>query len=248
MIPKRGQVVLFVILGLVLVVLIWSIFHVYQARAISRSSENGKITDVKSVSNFVNVCLQQKGVEALVDIAGKGGYFDLPVYSTEQLPDNVPYFLYQGSIFIPTVEKIQENVARAVEKRLGDCLNFSSFQDGDILAEGRPEIMIVFGREEMRVKVLQKIVVRNEQSETTLKSFTASIPTVFLEMYEHAKKIVETHKRSGEYVCLSCLRQLNAVGGFTVKTGMSPERFLYALEEDKKENAKSVIFRFAVES
>lgn len=248
MMQKRGQVVLFVILGLVLVVLIWSIFYVYQARAISRSSENRKITDVKSVSNFVNVCLQQKGVEALVGVAGKGGYFILPPYSTEQLPDNLPYFLYQGSIFVPTIEKIQENVGWAVEKRLGDCFDFISFEGIDISVEGMPEITVIFGSEQMRIILHQKVIVQNEQSETTLDSFTASVPTVFLGMYEHAKKIVETYKRSGEYVCLSCLRQLNTGVGFTIKTGMTPEGVLYALEEDKPENSKSIIFKFAVES
>ncbi len=247
MIQKRGQVVLFVILGLVLVVLIWSIFYMYQARATSPYFEDGKTVDAKSISNFVSLCLQQKGEEALVDVAGKGGYSVLPPYSTEQLSDNLPYFLYQGSVFVPTIEKIQENVARAVEKRFGDCFDFISFEGIDISVEGAPEIVVVFGSEQMRITLHQKIIVQNEQGETTLTSFTASIPTVFLGMYEYAKKIVETHKSSGEYVCLSCLRQLDGIAGFTTKTSTTPEGFLYALEEDKKENAKSIVFKFAVE-
>ncbi len=237
---------MFIIAGIILLVLVGFLFYVRASHG-EKSFEVSERFDTKSVTNFVNLCLQQKGDEALIDVAGKGGYFALPVYSTEQLSDNVPYFLYQESVFIPTVEKIQENVALAVKKRIGDCLNFSSFEGIGISVEGRPEIIIVFGSDEMRVAFHQKIVVQNEQSETTFQSFTASIPTVFLGMYKHGKEIVETHKQSGEYVCLSCLRQLDGTVGFTTKTSMTSEGFLYAIEEDKEEDAKSVIFRFGVE-
>lgn len=246
MILKKGQVTVFIIAGIILLALVGFMFYVRASHG-EKPFEGSESVDVKSMTNFVNLCLQQKGKEAVVEVAGKGGYFVLPPYSTEQLPDNLPYFLYQESVFIPTIEKIQENVAQAVEKWLGDCLNFSSFGGINISVEGRPEITIVFGSEEMQVTLHQKVVVRNEQSETTLESFVVSTPTVFLGMYEHAKKIVEVHKQSGEYVCLSCLRQLDAVADFTTKTGMTPEGFLYTLEEDKKENAKSIVFRFAVE-
>lgn len=237
---------MFIIAGIILLVLVGFLFYVRASHG-EMPFEGSENFDMKSVANFVNLCLQQKGDEALIDVAGKGGYFTLPVYSTEQLPDNLPYFLYQGSVFIPTIEKIQENVARAVEKRLEDCLNFTSFQDIGISVEGRPEIIVVFGSDEMRITLHQKIIVQHEKSETTFQSFTASIPTVFLGMYKHTKKIVETHKQSGEYVCLSCLRKLNAGADFTTKTGMSPEGFLYALEENEKENVTRITFKFAVE-
>lgn len=241
-----GQATVFIITGIILLALVGFMFYVRASHA-EKSFENSENFDVKTVTNFVNLCLRQSGGEALVDVAGKGGYFTLPPYSTEQLSDNLPYFLYQGSIFIPTIEKVQENVGLAVEKRLGGCLNFTGFEGLNISVETPSAIGVLLRADAMHVTLHQKIIVRNEQSETTVESFTASVPTVFLGMYERAKKIVETHKQSGEYVCLSCLRQLNAGGGFTTKTGMTPEGFLYTLEEDKKENVKNVIFRFAVE-
>lgn len=246
MTSKRGQVAVFIIASIILLVLFGFMFYVRASHG-EKPFDSSENFDAKSVTSFVNLCLQQKGEEALIAVAGKGGYFALPAYSTERLSDNLPYFFYQGSVFIPTIEKIQENIARAVEKQLGSCLDFISFEGVDISVESRPEIAVVFGSEEMRVTVHQKIVVQNEQSETTLESFTGTIPTVFLAMYEHAKKIVEIHKSSGEYVCLSCFRKLNANADFTIKTGITPEGFLYALEEDKKENNKNIIFRFAVE-
>lgn len=243
---KRGQVATFVSLGLVLLFLAGIIFYEYQTKAARTSLGDGTAVDVKSVTNFVNLCLQEKSEGALIEVVGKGGYVTLPAYSTERLSDNLPYFLYQGSVFIPTIEKVQENVGLGVEKRLGDCLNFSDFEGVEVLVEGRPMVAIVFGRDQLRVTLHQKIRVQNEQSETILESFTATIPTVFLGMYEHARKIVEVHKNSGEYVCLSCLRQLNAGADFKTKTGITPEGFVYSLEGEEKQNRESILFRFAV--
>lgn len=246
MVDKKSQVVVFILLVLVVFFLVAFVLYVSADKNSDDSAEIRNGFDVKSISNFVNFCLREKNEEALVEVASKGGYFSLPVYSTERLPDNLPYFLYQGSIFIPPIEKVQENVALAVENQLGDCLNFTGFEGLNISVETPPAISVLLHADAMQVTLHQKIVVRNEQSETTVESFTASIPTVFLRMYEHTKKIVETHTQSGEYVCLSCLRQLNALADFTTKTGMTPEAFLYTLEEDKQENSKSITFKFAV--
>jgi len=243
---KRGQVATFVSLGLVLLFLAGIIFYEYQTKAARTSLGDGTAVDVKSVTNFVNLCLQEKSEGALIEVVGKGGYVTLPAYSTERLSDNLPYFLYQGSVFIPTIEKVQENVGLGVEKRLGDCLNFSRFQGVEISVDGSPNVVVLFNPDEAQFTLHQTIKIKSEQSETTLESFTATIPTVFLGMYGHAKKIVETHKNSGEYACLSCLRELNEWNSFKTKTGMTPEGFLYALEEDKKGNDKGIIFRFAV--
>ncbi len=231
---------MFFVAGIILFALVGFLFYV-RASYEERSFEVSESIDVKSVTSFVNFCLQQKGEEALVDVAGKGGYFALPVYSTEQLPNNLPYFLYQGSVFVPTIEKVQENVARAVEMRLGGCLNFTSFQGVDISVEGIPEVMVVFGSEEMRVTLHQKIVVQKEQNEIRLESFSTTVPAIFLGLYEHTKMVVGMQKNFDGGVCMSCNMLVGLSTGFLTETMATGEGIVYVIRKP----GDSLLFRFA---
>ena len=236
---KKGQVTLFLVVGLIIILLV-TIFLNNHSEPI-----NVEQTSAKHVKNFVEQCLTQATEDAARDIAQRGGYHELPALSTKMLTNNVPYYHYNGADHMPTREQIEENIATSVEKQVMRCLNFTQF-NAMIQTEGAPKAYVTMHKDGITVKLTYMIHIQKEEAEVTIEQFLTTIPSPLLAFYEQAKKIVETHKNSNGYACLSCLQELNGKTGLKTKTAITSEGFVYALEEEKKENDKNIVFKFAV--
>jgi len=205
---KRGQLTLFVIVAVVLVIGIAGYFVVKDVFF------NRPIPGSEVVRASMEDCLTFTSKNALYFVAYQGGYNDRPEKNFNFDPSYFSYYYYEGEDMMPSLEMFEKEMGVYVGENLGDCfdaieadgfeIDYSSFDvDVDVLEEGvefRVKSSITLSREEASMIVeLSRFPVFHE---TKLKS-----------MYEISRFFVDDQLEDPETYCLTCVAKMAEEGG-----------------------------------
>lgn len=212
----KGQVSLFVIIGIVLLgatglVIMLSedttIDHVEKQIPVESVSD-----DVRPVQEYVQTCMQVIGRDGLDLIGVHGGYIDPPQEYHEEQPldsavimfgenQKIPYWLYSGKpvesdniaiqFGIPSVNYIQKDHARYIDQHLLECIN--SFNDPSypegIRVLDSPSSIVTYTSERVAIKTNLTIEVPLDGGTKKIDSFVSFVDVPFLKYYFSANAI-----------------------------------------------------------
>jgi len=123
---KRGQLTLFVIISIVVVVAIISYFMFY-----GDFGEENYDPKVRVVRDNILVCFEDVYAFSLASVAYQGGYYgDLvegPVINLTQ--SIIPYYYYDGEGYVPSLDVIEGEIEKSAEASLVNCIS-SEFNEG----------------------------------------------------------------------------------------------------------------------
>lgn len=212
---KKGQVTVFIILGIVIVAIIAFVF--YYSGIISKSSfqkeaEKAKTIPVQArpVKDYIDNCVEEIAIEGILLMGQQGGYIEIP---KDVLPRsvinpfsnslelfsgyNVPYWFYETTngiqkSQIPSIEIMEEQLEGYLNQNMDSCLfNLSLFRSYDIKFEGEAKSDVVITDERIDVNVIYPILVDIEGVTTEMKEHFASINVPLGRMYEMSKDIMK---------------------------------------------------------
>ncbi len=136
---KRGQITLFVILGIIALLMASIGFWFYEQRMTVQ--QRNIPTDINQIVTFVEDCLQEYGTKAVRILGQQGGYIQLPrnidqnpwAY-IEKLKDSgikEPFWYYKGENLYPeNVHVLEKQINEYITANLHNCIkNFSAFTD-----------------------------------------------------------------------------------------------------------------------
>ncbi|MBI2136717.1 hypothetical protein HYU06_06625 [Candidatus Woesearchaeota archaeon] len=139
MFEKRGQIALFVILGIIILLMTSIGFWFYEQRMAVQQRDIPQ--DIAQIVTFVEDCLQEYGTKAVRILGQQGGYIQLPrkidqnpwAY-IERLPDSEikePYWYYDGENLYPeNLQVLEKQINDYINGNLHNCIrNFSAFTD-----------------------------------------------------------------------------------------------------------------------
>ncbi len=199
---KKGQITLFIILGMFMV-LIFVLIIYFRSEMMVFKPEEIVPTNKGKVENQITSCIEKVGNDALFLIGLQGGYIKVPetVFKDKSQhlalsPMNVvPYWAVGTETYIPTLEEIKLRLDQEIEKNLRSCLfEAESFQEVYDLVE-KSEITadteIVNNKVIFNVK--WNVEVRDKAGEiiTELVNHLAESPVKLKKTYDLAKHIVE---------------------------------------------------------
>lgn len=125
---KRGQVTLFVIIGIVILVTIGIIVYF----ASSSTGKQGKSDiiqttkvsdDISEIKNSLDICLEEKASESLDYISYYGGYiYETPEYIVNFRGNEVAYGFYQGEFLYPTLEDMEKEMINYIVYNFDSCI------------------------------------------------------------------------------------------------------------------------------
>lgn len=212
---KRGQITIFIILGIV--ILMGSAGYFYIKQKTSNFEPNTlELRKTTALHPFVETCLEQKTREALGIIGSTGGYLEFPMEmkldpaSYLKLAPfdeaKMPYWWYKGEIRIIPLDdednywSIKSQTERYVENNIDECIdNFSSINGYDVYKTGDIDVIITFAENDIDVKLKYPIraVKVPELNEFQLNEydFFVKVPIRFRKMYELATKIMESENK-----------------------------------------------------
>lgn len=211
MVTKKGQVTIFIIIAVLLVV---SVGIVFVVKNYSKTNVVTPPVGTENVGDFVTNCLKLTSENGLILIGRQGGYYtgsssniaysgndsEELQYFTELGSINIPYY-WDGtsSSNMPTITTIQNELSNYVKSNISQCLDdFSVFKQKGFEVQTP-------GTMEVSAKILDdKVVVFLDYSVTITKAdftqkktvYSVDVPTRLKFFYENTYEII---KNQGSY-------------------------------------------------
>ena len=198
---KRGQVTIFILIGLVLVMSVAVVMYISEQTLLFKSSKFLP-GDVKPAAEFIEHCIEDAGKEAINLVGLQGGYVYVPEYLKSNPSANinhagikVPYWYYEGRDSSPSIEIMQDQIAQFVDEHVEFCVdNMSAFSDQyEIEILDKPNTEIILGKTDVIFETNYHIILKdkNGKSKLDIEMFKTSVPVALKKVYELGKRILE---------------------------------------------------------
>jgi len=256
LIEKRGQVTIFIILGIIVLAIFSFIFlFVYQEKVTTIEDQSEIITQTiqidDSVKLFIEKCFEDTFNQAIFENSYNGGYFFLPTESTTNLTYNVPYYLLNNNSKIINISEIEKQLGYYIESMAPLCLNdFKKFTSiGFNITSGTIQSDIKITNESIKLDVIFPVKIRLQESIKELNKFEIEIQNnQLLRSLELNKEIIKSQQ--GEQVCLTCFSRLKSDNNFTMNIFSEKNNTLVLeiINHDYLINNKELVSRFAIKN
>lgn len=244
---RRGQVAIFVIIALVIVLGIFVFMAVNGQVGISSYPK-----EFEGVYSYYSQCIRQQGEIALGIAESQGGriYVDSYVPGSEYAPFSnqlnflgfpVPYWFYvsgNGVVKenVPTISEMETDVARYIQENLGSC-SFDDFsKQGMVIEIGNPTVGVKIKDNSLDISVMQEVNVESESQSAKQNKFDVTVDSSIGKLYKSAVLIYDKQKNDAflENYSIDVLRLYAPVDG--VEIGCSPKTWVVnsVFEEIKK--------------
>ena len=159
--------------------------------------------DIMPVKNFIEVCLNDIGEEAIIKVGVQGGYTEIPREILlrdafiELIPYGlirIPYWYQNGESFIPPLEHMEEQISDYIEENIEKCVDLDVFnRDYVIEKEGDIEVETLIAESDVDIRMDYSIIINDKSSndQTRISKFHTVVPVRLKKTYELAKKILE---------------------------------------------------------
>lgn len=196
---KKGQVALFVLLGIVIVgIFVWFLV----LPRISSITTGGDINP----SSYIRDCLQPDFVQSLETLASQGGSI-VPSPSLLFESTSIAYLCYTDEVYQPClvqqpllVSHVSEEVSRTLQSRALSCMNslVERYERQGYRVESQPRgLNVSFTPTTLVVSYLTPLTVSRESTQT-FKHITFSYPTHLYELLIVATGILEFESVLGD--------------------------------------------------
>lgn len=205
---SRGQLTVFIILGILLLFSIGLVIYFTQQQ--SRAPLDRTITvpeDVRQIFDAVTTCTNELSREGLETLGIQGGYITLPQTiartPTAYLPSDsfaifkTPFWYYEGEDRTPTLDFMTRELAVYIRDNLADCVdNFNAFQPTfTITPLETPLPVITLTDEEVIVNVNWPLDIQSADKRTEMTDFIASHNIKLKEAHALASKIMQAENQ-----------------------------------------------------
>jgi hypothetical protein len=205
-VDKRGQVTVFIILGLIIVALI-SGYFIFQNTKVQNVPPN-----LAPVYNYYSSCIEKTIQTGTNIMASQGGYLELPEFSpgSTYAPFSsqlgfvglaIPYWYYISGNGIqkeqvPTKSDMQSQISNYIKQEISNC-DFTFFvNQGYNITLGEATVKTTINEDKITAVVNQKMTVVLADSSYTLNSHIIDVNSNFGKLYDLAKKIYDYEKKS----------------------------------------------------
>jgi hypothetical protein len=197
---KKGQITLFIIVGIVILLGI-SLFLYYRSLLFSRGEVVSE--DLMPVKNYVEACLQKTAEDAVVKIGQQGGYTEFPEELNlnrayiELIPYSrirVPYWNYNGKDYIPSIESIQLQISDFIKKNIESCIDFSILsKDYSITPSDKQDVETIIGQDSIDISLNypMTIITDSGSKQNKISEFHANLEVSLKRLHELGKKILD---------------------------------------------------------
>lgn len=216
---KRGQITIFIIIGIVVLFVIMGMVYLVrqQAEIVSPTAQ----TD--NIRIFVEACLQSSTVNAMRDVFSKGGYLlsanlntdsnlntDFLNFTENNQLFKVPYYFQNEKVNVPSLAAIENAVSLATVNYFYNCTNnFSSLREsGYSIESGRASVDVKFGSSATVASLTYPMRVALGQSITNYADFSSTIPFSFKDKYSDIVQYTTEQKKYSQYFLAGTLSTL----------------------------------------
>ncbi len=217
---KRGQVTIFLILGLLIIIVIAVIlalryFSVSEGEKEVEKAEAAPMLGY-SIKDYVDSCIKKTGEEAITYVSEHGGYYELPELSH---PGGWPYYIYEDSIYMISQEELEEQLSKYMDAELFFCIkNFVGFKEYGLQIK-QEEVSAVTGlfNDQVLFDVTFPITVMQDTLQKHIAYFSIAIPSSLGQLRSVSSEYLQRQKKDLGGACVSCIVNLMIENNFRVE-------------------------------
>ncbi len=201
---KRGQVTLFIILGILLLIAV-ALLIIFREKLTLFLPEQITPTKTGAIERFIETCAEQVARGGLELLGAQGGYVWLPpAIEANPLAHldtglKVPLWQYQDENRIPSLPLMEAQLGRYMDENLPLCLaSLQEFREQYDIVEKGPiatEVTLADKAVVFRIRYPIDILAKDGTRITGLEQFEAASPVKLKRMHEVASAIMEAEAR-----------------------------------------------------
>ena len=246
MINKKGQITVFIILSLIIILIIISTI-VYTNINLKDSTQISFNQQTNILVDEFKKCLEDTYKESINEVSFQGGYFYEPL--TEYLKNDlnsIPFYYFGELEYIPEPELIEEQIIASIDSKKGVCLNLinSSGLNYEYYYE-LPNVSINDSIIEIKEK-LKLILTKENLTNVFDLNELIKIKSNLLEMNSFSSYITYSYELNNESICLSCFQEIALDKNLIVEIDDSIENILIITITETKENYYPRFYNFAL--
>ncbi len=199
---RKGQLTIFIILGLILIITIGMVLYFVTTEAAKPWRTAPSVpSDVRPVFDMVNDCAKNALKQGLIIQGLQGGYIEIPAFVLSN-PDSyinadslgvvkVPFWYYETENRIPSYGLMQTQLARYIKQEIQTCVNFQALapsQMVQILEE--PDVLVTYAEEEVVAEIKWPLNINTQQRTVMHSEYFALQESRYREMYDTAVQIL----------------------------------------------------------
>lgn len=212
---SKAQSSLFILVGILLLFLALFFLKNEEQAVTNAAPDTSASVDLslaaKQAQTFMIGCLEQGLKEAVMLVAERGGYFEMPLSSvlfggeTSPLLLSIPYYQVNDSLFIPTGEVLQHSIGSFLAPLFVNCSGAQKI-DGYEIARGEPALRVVLSNKSIVAAVNASTRVINSATgeEKIISGVRVRTPVKIGEALDISKKIIDGNKQG---MCASCMAE-----------------------------------------
>ena len=213
MISKRGQITIFIIVGILLLAGALTFLalksDIITGGAKERAEQAQEASQLSaSVQNYIQSCLENTGKDALIFIGEQGGYYDLPRLSDKSFL--LPYYFYNNETSLISKEELEKQLSLYVENELFFCIrNFVVFEDqGFEIGQKEVKATTKVAKNKVFFNVNFPVEIKKGETAKSVEKFSVEVPSRLGIIYDVVGELLEEQREDPGSICVSCITRL----------------------------------------
>ena len=217
---KRGQVTVFIIIGIVVLFLFAGLLFVVKSvtkeKVEAEQEAMVEAYEFNSIQMFIDHCLERTSNEGMKFVSFRGGYYQVPEPAEDQIFVKIPYYFDLGQKRFPTKEIIARQIELYVEDKMKTCLNdFVVFKNqGFSFVEEEMEANVQLGTSVV-FELDYPLQTQKGESIKQFQHFSYRLPVNFEHIYNIVDQTVFEQERNANFVPLGHLSVASQENKFT---------------------------------
>ncbi len=208
---NKGQVTVFIVIGVVMVLVLGITFVLMQNVAKERlraEAEQLPVLRAEPLQQVVENCVQDSLERAVFFISRQGGYYQTPPPYFEFAVFAVPYYFDQKILSVPTKAEVEKNIAEFIVDDFPLCKEELARFPQKIIIDDEPKVHVSLFASTIWAGVTIPIHLYLGEDIVTLDQFQAKIPSELSTILEVRDLLLREQEKYPEAVRLSELVQL----------------------------------------
>jgi len=203
---KKGQVTIFIIIAIILIAAV-TLYFVFK----DKISVDDIPSEIEPVYTNLISCIEETTEEGVEYLALHGGYYETPKsISITYFTEEIPYYYLNSKTYVPSVEKIEEELENYIYNYLSNCLNFEDFEEqGYDVNEGDLLVSANIKEDEIKVKLDYPLTIRKGGSTKRLREFEIEMNSNIEKLLLISEEIVNSYSKKPGFVCVTCLEEIS---------------------------------------
>jgi hypothetical protein len=212
---KRGQLTLFIILGVIVVAGIGGYF------AVSRVVFDGSSSKFPEVNSLIESCIEEVTLDGIYFNSLQGGYYDVPEPKIDIDFLEVPIYFDKGNIVnVPSKEVLERELEKAVQEVVDLCFDVEDLRERgyDVEVSDSSKVKVRLNNDYVDVEVEKNVVVSQGESSASFSKFSNRVGFDYLGKIEIVEEFLEIQKGNPSEIMFSQMELFGEEKGIQIES------------------------------